>query len=69
MSYTHDPEPESSNDLLGLVIDSYTDAQGRWSKAAQAHLRSFLPFFPHLTRQQYFQIIDPAFEVPIIPAL
>jgi hypothetical protein len=28
MSYTHDPGPESSDDLLGLVIDSYTDAQG-----------------------------------------
>jgi len=27
MSYTHDPQPESSNDLFGEVINSYTDAQ------------------------------------------
>src|SRR5207253_316726 len=28
MSYTHDPEPQSSNELFSEVIDSYTDAQG-----------------------------------------
>jgi hypothetical protein len=27
MSYTHDPRPESSNDLFGEVIDSYADAE------------------------------------------
>jgi type I site-specific restriction-modification system R (restriction) subunit len=27
MSYIHDQQPESFNDLFGEVIDSYTDAQ------------------------------------------
>jgi type I site-specific restriction-modification system R (restriction) subunit len=27
MSYIHDQQPESLNDLFGEVIDSYTDAQ------------------------------------------
>ena len=78
MSYTRDPEPQSSNDLFGEVIDSYTDAQGLEDGfLVELYMPAVFRGFPinRMTRhlfddlEPFAEALAPQFHGAISPAL